>query len=153
MPISVDSAGVLHDGRSCLSLEVNDILAAIPLLPNEWLLVKIDLILQNTDKYYMSWRRFLFVHKLLRTFDENTAVAALRTNATRLVEHLVEFLSKWIVTFFGARWAAGEVTKIRTWNYFFSTKRIIGSGPSGKTSILLLHRTVLRAEIGHLSAL
>ena len=37
----------------------NDILAAIPLLQNEWPLVKIDLILQNTDKYYMSWRRFL----------------------------------------------------------------------------------------------
>ena len=62
----------------------NDILAAIPLLPSEWPLVKIDLILQNTDKYYMSWRRFFFVHELLRTFDENTAVAALRTNATRL---------------------------------------------------------------------
>ena len=37
----------------------NDILAAIPLLPNEWPLAKIDLILQNTDKYYMSWRRSL----------------------------------------------------------------------------------------------
>ena len=58
----------------------------------------------------MSWRRFLFVHELLRTFDENTAVAALRTNATRLVEHLVEFLSEWIVTFVEP---AREVTKIR----------------------------------------
>ena len=87
----------------------NDILAAIPLLPSEWPLVKIDLILQNTDKYYMSWRHFLFVHELLRTFDENTAVAALRTNATRLVEHLVEFLSEWIVTFVEP---AREVTKI-----------------------------------------
>ena len=75
-----------------------------------WSLVKIDLILQNTDKYYMSWRRFLFVHKLLRTFDKNTAVAALRTNATRLVEHLVEFLSEWIVTFLEP---AREVTKLR----------------------------------------
>ena len=88
----------------------NDILAAIPLLPSEWPLVKIDLILQNTDKYYMSWRRFLFVHELLRTFDENKAVAALRTNATRLVEHLVEFLSEWIVTFLEP---AREVTKVR----------------------------------------
>ena len=61
----------------------NDILAAIPLLPNEWPLVKIDLILQNTDKYYMSWRRFLFVYELLK----KTAVA-LRTNATRLVHQL-----------------------------------------------------------------
>ena len=88
----------------------NDILAAIPLLPTEWPLVKIDLILQNTDKYYMSWRRFLFVHELLRTFEEKTAVAALRTNATRLVEHLVEFLSEWIVTFVEP---AREVTKLR----------------------------------------
>ena len=37
----------------------NDILAAIPLLPDEWPLAKIDLILQNTDKYSMLWRRFL----------------------------------------------------------------------------------------------
>ena len=52
-------------GAHTLSMEVdavwgatsalaNNILAAIPLLPNEWPLVKIDLILQNTDKYYMS---------------------------------------------------------------------------------------------------
>ena len=94
----------------------NDILAAIPLLPNEWPLVKIDLILQNTDKYYMSWRRFLFVHELLRTFEEKTAVAALRTNATRLVEHLVEFLSEWIVTFVEP---AREVTKLRDPELFF----------------------------------
>ena len=58
----------------------------------------------------MSWRRFLFVHELLRTFEEKTAVAALRTNATRLVEHLVEFLSEWIVTFVEP---AREVTKLR----------------------------------------
>ena len=58
----------------------------------------------------MSWRRFLFVHELLRTFEERTAVAALRTNATRLVEHLVEFLSEWIVTFVEP---AREVTKLR----------------------------------------
>ena len=58
----------------------------------------------------MSWRRFLFVHELLRTFEETTAVAALRTNATRLVEHLVKFLSEWIVTFVEP---AREVTKLR----------------------------------------
>ena len=93
----------------------------------------------------MLWRRFLFVHELLRTFDENTAVAALRTNATRLVEHLVEFLSEWIVTFVEP---AREVTKIRDPELFF-----IGSGPSGKTFTLLPHWTVSRAEIDHLSAL
>ena len=92
---------------------VNDILAAIPLLPNEWPLAKIDLILQNTDKYYMSWTRFLFVHELLRAFDEKfekAAVAVLRANATSLVEHLVGFLSEWIVTFVEP---AREITKVR----------------------------------------
>ena len=37
-------------------------------------------------------------------------MAALRTNATRLVEHLVKFLSEWIVTFVEP---AREVTKLR----------------------------------------
>ena len=114
-PMSVDSATAkgpcTTEGAQPIPRDLaNDILAAIPLLPNEWPLVKIDLILQNTDKYYMSWRRFLFVHELLRAFNENTAVAALRTNATRLVEHLVEFLSEWIVTFVEP---ARDVTKIR----------------------------------------
>ena len=58
----------------------------------------------------MSWRRSLFVHELLRTFNEKAAVNALRTNATSLVEHLVEFLSEWIVTFLEP---AREVTKVR----------------------------------------
>ena len=121
VPMSVDSAPANRPSTTEGALPIprdlaNDILAAIPLLPNEWPLVKIDLILQNTDKYYMSWRRFLFVHELLRTFDENTAVAALRTNATRLVEHLVEFLSEWIVTFLEP---AREVTKLRDTELLF----------------------------------
>ena len=114
-PMDVDSATVkgpsTTEGAMPIPRELgNDILAAIPLLPNEWPLAKIDLILQNTDKYYMSWRRFLFVHELLRTFNEKAAVNALRTNATCLVEHLVEFLSEWIVTFVEP---AREVTKVR----------------------------------------
>ena len=84
----------------------NDILAAIPLLPNEWPLVKIDLILRNTDKYYMSWRRFLFVHELLRTFKEKAAVNVLRTNATSLVEHLVE--SSFLVNRLSPLWSRLE---------------------------------------------
>ena len=116
--MSVDSAAAKGPSTTEGALPIprdlaNDILAAIPLLPNEWPLVKVDLILQNTDKYYMSWRRFLFVHELLRTFDENTAVAA---NATRLVEHLVEFLSEWIVTFLEP---AREVTKLRDTELLF----------------------------------
>ena len=58
----------------------------------------------------MSWRRFLFVHKLLRAFDEKAAVPVLRANATSLVKHLVEFLSEWIVTFVEP---ARETTKVR----------------------------------------
>ena len=77
--------------------------------PDEWPLAKLDLILQNTDKYYMSWRRFLFVHELLRTLDEKAAVAAARANTTSLVEHLVEFLSEWIVTFV----EPARITKVR----------------------------------------
>ena len=114
-PMDVDSATVkgpsTTEGAMPVPTELaNDILAAIPLLPNEWPLAKIDLILQNTDKYDMSWRRFLFVHELLRTFNEKAAVNVLRTNATSLVEHLVEFLSEWIVTFVEP---AREVTKVR----------------------------------------
>ena len=122
----------------------NDILAAIPHLPSEWPLAKIDLILQNTDKYYMSWRRFLFVHELLRTFDEKAAVNVLRTNATSLVEHLVEFLSEWIVTFLEP---AREVTKVRDLNCFSSMKKTTGSGPYGKTFTLQQPWTGLKAEI------
>ena len=114
-PMDVDSATVkgpsTTEGAMTIPRELaNEILAAIPLLPNEWPLAKIDLILQNTDKYYMSWRRFLFVHELLRTFNEKAAVNVLRTNATSLVEHLVEFLSEWTVTFLEP---AREVTKVR----------------------------------------
>ena len=50
------------------------------------------------------------MHELLRTFDDESAVTALRTNATSLVEHLVEFLSEWIVTFVEP---AKEITKVR----------------------------------------
>ena len=70
----------------------NDILAAIPLLPNDCPLVKINLILQNTDKYCMSWRRFLFVHKLSCTFDKNTAVVALCTMRLGWWSTLLSFL-------------------------------------------------------------
>ena len=50
------------------------------------------------------------MHEFLRTLDEKAAVAVLRTNATSLVEHLVEFLSEWIVTFVEP---AREITKVR----------------------------------------
>ena len=58
-PMSVDSATAKGPSTTEGALPVprdlaNDILAAIPLLPNEWPLVKIDLILQNADKYYAS---------------------------------------------------------------------------------------------------
>ena len=93
--MDVDSAAAkgpsTTEGAAPIPRELaNNILAAIPLLPDDWLLAQVDLILQNTDKYYMAWRR---------TFDEKSAVAGLRANTISLVEHLVEFLSEWIVTF------------------------------------------------------
>ena len=59
VPISVNSAAAKRPSTTEEALPIprdlaNDIVAAIPLLPNEWPLVKINLILQNTDKYYMS---------------------------------------------------------------------------------------------------
>ena len=139
VPMEVDSAAAkgpsTTDGATPIPREfANDILAAIPLLPDEWPLAKIDLILQNMDKYYMSWRRFLFVHELLRAFDEESAVAAVRANTTSLVEHLVEFLSEWIVTFVEP---AREITKVRDPELLFlHEKDYTGSGPSGKTFTL-----------------
>ena len=91
------------------------------------------LILQNTDKYYMLWRRFLFVHELPRTLDEKAAVAVLRTNATSLVEHLVEFLSEWIVN------RLEKLPRLGTMSCFFSTRKIIGLRPCGKTFTLQQH--------------
>ena len=60
VPMEVDSAAEKGHWRSNAHLRelANDILGAIPLLPDAWPLAKIDLILQNTDKYYMAWRRF-----------------------------------------------------------------------------------------------
>ena len=88
-PMDVDSATVkgpsTTEGAMPIPRELaNDILAAIPLLPN----------------------------------------------ATSLMEHLVEFLSEWIVSFVEP---AREITS------FFSTKKIFGSGPSGKTFTLQQH--------------
>ena len=57
----------------------------------------------------------------MRTFDEKAAVAILRTNAaTSLVEHLVEFLSEWIVTFVEP---AREITKVRDPELLFHEKK------------------------------
>ena len=67
VPMDVDTAAAkgpsTTEGAMPIPRELaNDVLAAIPLLSDEWPLAKIDLILQNIDKYFMSWRRFLFVH-------------------------------------------------------------------------------------------
>ena len=138
-PMDVDSATVKGPSTTQGAMPVprelaNDILAAIPLLPDEWPLAKIDLILQNTDKYYMSWRRFLFVHELLRAFDEKAAVAVLCTNATSLVEHLRNFLVNGLSPLWNRL-----VPRSGTRSCFFSTKKTIGSRPSGKTFTLQQH--------------
>ena len=75
LPMSVDSAAAKGPSTTEGALPIprdlaNDILAAIPLLPNEWPLVKIDLILQNTDFFFArrpigSCNLVLFVHHRL----------------------------------------------------------------------------------------
>ena len=63
-------------------------------------------------------------------------------------------LSSFLVNGLSPLWSQLEKwPRSGTRNCFFSTRRITGSGPSGKTFTSQLHWTVLRAEIGHQSAL
>ena len=60
VPMDVDTATAKGPSTTAGATPIprelaNDILAAIPLLPDEWPLAKIDLIVQNSDEYYMSW--------------------------------------------------------------------------------------------------
>ena len=47
----------------------DEILTVLSNLPEEWPLVKIDLILNKAETYYVSWRRFLYLNERLRTLD------------------------------------------------------------------------------------
>ena len=75
----------------------DEILTVLSNLPEEWPLVKIDLILNKAETYYVSWRRFLYLNERLRTLDAASAARTISRNKDRILEHLVQVLSEWIV--------------------------------------------------------
>ena len=75
----------------------DEILTVLSNLPEEWPLVKIDLLLNKAETYYVSWRRFLYLNERLRTLDTATAARTIPRNKDRILEHLVQVLSEWIV--------------------------------------------------------
>ena len=75
----------------------DDILTVLANLPDEWPLVKIDLILSKAETYYVSWRRFLYLNECLRTLDADPAARTINRNKDRILEHLVQVLSEWIL--------------------------------------------------------
>ena len=75
----------------------DEILTVLSNLPEEWPLVKIDLILNKAETYYVSRRRFLYLNERLRTLDAATAARTISRNKDRILEHLVQVLSEWIV--------------------------------------------------------
>ena len=75
----------------------DEILTVLANLPDEWPLVKIDLILNKAETYYVSWRRFLYLNEPLRTLDDRPAARTINKNKGRILEHLVQVLSEWIV--------------------------------------------------------
>ena len=75
----------------------DEILTVLSNLPEEWPLVKIDLILNKAETYYVSWRRFLYLNERLRTLDAAPAARTISRNKDRILEHLVQVLSEWIV--------------------------------------------------------
>ena len=75
----------------------DEILTVLSNLPEEWPLVKIDLILNKAETYYVSWRRFLYLNERLRTLDATCAARTISRNKDRILEHLVQVLSEWIV--------------------------------------------------------
>ena len=75
----------------------DEILTVLSNLPEEWPLVKIDLILNKAETYYVSWQRILYLNERLRTLDADPAARTINRNKGRILEHLVQVLSKWIV--------------------------------------------------------
>ena len=75
----------------------DEILTVLSNLPEEWPLIKIDLILNKAETYYVSWRRFLYLNERLRTLEAVPAARTIARNKGRILEHLVQVLSEWIV--------------------------------------------------------
>ena len=107
----------------------DEILTVLANLPDEWPLVKIDLILSKAETYYVSWRRFLYLNERLRTLDADPAARAISRNKGRILEHLVQVLNELIVASIEP---AKEFTRTKkNLNTCFCTLKISGSALSG----------------------
>ena len=95
---------------------VDKLLANVAHLPDNWPLMKMDLMLHKSESFYTVWRRFLHLNEWLRTDDKEAADATIDSNARLLTQHLVQFLSEWIVM---ALEPARVVTKTRFPDYLF----------------------------------
>ena len=76
----------------------DEILTVLANLPEEWPLVKFDLILNKAETYYVLWRRFLCLNERLSTLDDRPAACTINKNKDRILEHLVQVVSEWIVS-------------------------------------------------------
>ena len=120
-PIAEPMAPPAQRGHNPASPEIprtfcDDILTVLAHLPEEWPLVKIDLILNKAEAYHASWRRFLHLNKHLRTFYESNAATTTEKNADRMIEHLVQVLSEWIIMCIEP---ARELTRVKEPEFLF----------------------------------
>ena len=53
--------------------------------------------LNKAETYYVLWRRFLHLNERLRTLDAQLAARTINRNKGRILEHLVQVLSEWII--------------------------------------------------------
>ena len=106
----------------------DEILTVLSNLPEEWPLVKIDLILSKAETYYVSWRRFLYLNERLRTLDADPAARTINRNKGRILEHLVQVLSEWIVASIEP---AKELTRTKEPEFMFLQTKDFGSALSG----------------------
>ena len=65
----------------------DEILTVLANFPDEWPLVKIDMILNKAEAYYVPCRRYLYLNERLRAFYENSAARTIDKNKDRILEH------------------------------------------------------------------
>ena len=56
------------------------------------------MILSKVESFYVSWRRFLYLNERLRTLDQRPAARTFSKNKDRILAHLVQVISEWIVS-------------------------------------------------------
>lgn len=111
------SAAAGKSGSPTIKSEfVDKVLPHLVHLPTNWPLIKFDLKLHNTEGYYTTWRKFLHLNEYLRSWNAGAANATIEENARVLAEHLVQFLSEWIVM---ALEPARLITKVRNSDFLF----------------------------------